>query len=98
VLPFAQDADGVVHEATYLESVDADLAREHRHSTAASAGRFAATVKARKLVLTHFSPRYDRYEPEAKKIIDLLYEARSHFSGEVIAAADFLTVEIPRRV
>jgi ribonuclease Z len=98
VLPFAQDADGVVHESTYLESVDADLAREHRHSTAAAAGRFAATVKAKKLVLTHFSPRYDRYEPDAKKIIDLVQEARSFFDGEVFAAADFMSVEIPRRV
>ncbi|HYF50880.1 MAG TPA: MBL fold metallo-hydrolase, partial [Planctomycetota bacterium] len=96
-LSLAQDADCVVHEATYLESADADLAREHRHSTAAGAARFATKANAKKLVLTHFSPRYDRVEPGAKTIADLVHEAKAHFAGEVVAAHDFLSVEIPRR-
>ena len=96
-LPFAQDADLVIHEATYLESTDAELAREHRHSTAASAGRFATKANAKKLVLTHFSPRYDRVEPGAKTIADLVHEARTHFpNGDVFAAHDFFSLEIPR--
>jgi ribonuclease Z len=97
VLPLAQGADLVVHEATYLESADAQLAVEHRHSTAASAARFATAAQARKLVMTHFSPRYDRCEPGVKSIHDLVQEAKAHFAGEVVAAHDFLSVEVPRR-
>jgi ribonuclease Z len=97
LLTLSQGADQVIHEATYLESADAQLAVEHRHSTAAGAGRFATAAQAKKLVMTHFSPRYDRNEPSVKMISDLVHEARAHFSGEVAAAHDFLSVEMPRR-
>jgi ribonuclease Z len=96
-VPLAQDADFVVHEATYLGSTDAAQAKEHRHSTAADAGRFAAAIHARKLAITHISARYEQPDPEAKSVKDLVAEAKSVFSGEVCAAEDFLTVDVPRR-
>ncbi len=96
-LPLAMDADFIVHEATFLGSTDGAQAKEHRHSTAADAGRFAAAANARKLAITHISARYEQVDPEAKKVADLVAEAKSVFSGEVVAAEDFLGIEIPRR-
>ena len=94
--PFAQSADLVVHEATYLGSEHADEAREHRHSTAADAGRFASAVNAKRLAITHLSARYEQVIPGAKTVADLVAEARSVFAGDVIAAEDFLTIELPK--
>lgn len=64
----AHEADVVVHEATnaFLQGIDKgkgvqEVQREasiHGHSTPQMAGRFCRSVKARKLVLNHFSPRY----------------------------------------
>ena len=52
-----QGVDVLIHECTY-EAALADKAIAHGHSTAAQAGRVAADVDARMLILTHFSARY----------------------------------------
>ena len=72
----AQGADVLIHEATnaHLPDIDARartmtysrLERDtfvHGHSTPQMAGKFASRIKAKRLVLTHFSPRY-RGEPD----------------------------------
>ena len=84
----ARGADLVVHEATYGSEV-ARLAAERLHSTAEMAAEVARRAGARRLFLTHFSPRYESPEP-------LVEEARALFPATE-AAADLLTVEIPRR-
>ena len=50
-------ADLLSHEATFSQS-EAVKAGVAMHSTAAMAGAFAAQLRARHLVLTHFSARY----------------------------------------
>jgi ribonuclease Z len=98
IVPFAQDADFLLHEATYLARTDAEAARTHRHATAEIAGALAARIGAKRLALTHFSPRYESDEPGAPRVADLVAEARTAFGSEaVVAAADFMTIEIPRR-
>jgi len=97
VLPFAQNADLMLHEATFLESRDKEHAHEYGHSTSADAARFAQQANAKRLVLSHFSSRYDNYEPGEPNISDLLAEAKAVFpEREIIAAKDFLTLEIQR--
>ena len=57
LVPLAENADIVVHEAT-LEDEQWILARSHGHSTAGGAGRFAAKAKAKAFILTHMSSRH----------------------------------------
>ena len=89
----ASDADLLIHEATFAQ-VDEGLAVRSTHSTAAMAARVASEAGARKLLITHFSPRYfpgNETEPE-----DLLREARAVFP-ETEMARDFLSVDVERR-
>jgi ribonuclease Z len=85
----AADADLLVIEATFLHA-DAALAEEYGHLTARQAGTVAARAGVRRLVLTHFSQRYD--EPERFRD-----EAAAVFSGDVVVAEDLVTVPVPPR-
>jgi ribonuclease Z len=89
----ARDADLLIHEATFAAR-DEDLARRSLHSTTVMAARVASEAGAKRLLLTHFSPRYafgNAVEPNV-----LLAEARAIFPDTELAH-DFLTVEVPRR-
>lgn len=88
----ARGADLLIHEATFAEA-DEGLAVRSTHSTAAMAARVAREAAARRLLITHFSPRYfpgNQTEPE-----DLLREARAVFP-QTEMARDFLSVEVER--
>jgi ribonuclease Z len=85
----ARDVDLLVIESTFLDA-NADLAGAYGHLTAGQAARAAAEAGVRRLVLTHFSQRYE--DPNAFGA-----EAARWFDGEVVVAADLLRVPIPRR-
>ncbi len=87
-LELADGADLVVCESTFL-SCDEHLAAEYGHMTARQAGRLAREAGARRLVLTHFSRRYDDAEAFGR-------EARAEFP-DVVVAADFDTIAVPSR-
>ena len=87
VIAAARGADLLVHEATFGQD-ERQRAQETGHSTAAEAARVAREAGARRLVLTHISPRYTREAPE------LLSEARAVFPGTVVAR-DGMTVDVP---
>ncbi|HLX63230.1 MAG TPA: ribonuclease Z, partial [Planctomycetota bacterium] len=95
--PFAENADVAIHEATYAIA-DAELAKQNAHSTSADAGSFAASAKAKQLILTHFSPRYEpRPQGTGPTVADLVKEAEAAFlEGRVLAAKDFMQYEIKR--
>jgi ribonuclease Z len=89
----SRDADLLIHEATFAEA-DEGLAIRSTHSTAAMAARVGREAGARRLILTHLSPRYfpgNQTGPE-----DLLNEARAVFP-EAELAHDFLSVDVGRR-
>jgi len=80
-----QDADLLVCEATFCEDL-ADRARETGHSTVKQSCEIARRANAKRLLLTHFSPRYDRQA----------IERELEFPGAIVGE-DGLTVEVPYR-
>ncbi|MCA1818380.1 MAG: ribonuclease Z [Acidobacteria bacterium] len=86
----AEGADLLIHEATFSDE-DAHLARQSTHSTASDAARVALEANARRLALTHISPRYAPGNPV--ELPRLLEQARAIFPSTIIAE-DFMTVEV----
>ena len=89
----AKDADVLIHEATFAHQ-DADMAFEKMHSTSTMAAQVALLAGAKKLIMTHFSPRYTPGNPIG--LDDLKQEARAIFPNTKLAY-DFYTYEVPRR-
>ncbi|WP_285733002.1 ribonuclease Z [Nocardiopsis sp. ATB16-24] len=87
----AQDADMLIIESTYLDSEE-HLARAHGHLSARQAGRIAARAKARTLVLTHLSERYEPHD-------DTLFveQAAAEFTGPITLAHDLQRIPLPTR-
>jgi len=88
----AQNADLLIHEATFARQ-DEELARQSLHSTTVMAARVAQEARVKKLVLTHFSPRYEG--GSTMRINDLLGEARSIFPPTEMAH-DLMRIEVAR--
>ncbi|HWS70916.1 MAG TPA: ribonuclease Z [Thermoanaerobaculia bacterium] len=86
-MELARDADLLIHEATYDDSMAME-ARERGHSTAVEAAEVARDAGAKRLVLTHLSSRYTDAAP-------LLAEARGVFANAELAE-DFATFDVPR--
>jgi ribonuclease Z len=83
----SENADLLIHEATFLED-ERDRAADTLHSTALQAAQIARDAKVRLLALTHVSPRY--FGPE------LAREAREVFAATIVPR-DFDVVEVPFR-
>merc|ERR1712187_115181 len=68
IFGLAQGADVLIHEATntFINGIDKDTNNEmvtinakfHGHSTPCMAGKFAKRIRAKNLIMNHFSPRY----------------------------------------
>ncbi|MEM2367819.1 MAG: ribonuclease Z [Candidatus Bathyarchaeia archaeon] len=82
---FAADADLLIHDAT-LDDELAERAYEDGHSTPSQAAENAKNSRAKLLILTHISARY-----ENPKV--LLKQARKIFKKTQVAE-DFMTLEI----
>ncbi len=90
VVRLSKDVDLLVHESTFSEK-DEKMAYEKLHSTTIMAAKTALLSNAKKLVLTHLSPRYTK--KSSIKPTDLLIEARKIFPNTFLAK-DFLTTNI----
>ncbi len=77
VVDAAKNANLLVHDACFTEE-DKQLAGEKMHSTAKQAAETAKEAGAKKLLLTHFSNRYD----DRKKLLE---EAKKIFPESVLA-------------
>jgi ribonuclease Z len=89
----ADRADMLVCECTFANA-EAGLARDYGHLTAGQAGQIAAQSGARRLVLTHFSQRYESGSEGFKRLAD---EAAAAFGGEVVLAGDLDRIPVPPR-
>ena len=83
---FAADADLVIHESTFDDSL-AEKAALDGHSTPSQAAQEAKAANAKQLVLTHISARY----PDATLLLE---QAKKVFANTVLAE-DFMELELP---
>ena len=88
----SRGADLLIHEATFVDE-DAQLARQSTHSTASDAARVAREAGARRLAVTHVSPRYAPGNPI--ELSALVRQARAAFPATTLAE-DFMTIEVER--
>ena len=86
----SKNADLLVHESTFSKE-DESMAYEKLHSTTIMAAKTALLSNAKKLIITHFSPRYTNKNSITPS--DLLKEAQKVFPNTQLAK-DFLTAEI----
>lgn len=83
----ARDADVLVHEATFATGME-EKAETYGHSTFAQAAHVAASAGAKRLVLTHFSSRYDE-----EAVARMVEETKPAFANTE-PARDYLQIEI----
>ena len=83
---FAENADLVVHDCTFDDSL-AEKASVDGHSTPTQAAQQAKAACAKRLVLSHISARY----PDASLLLE---QAKRIFSNTTLAE-DFLEIELP---
>ncbi|MGI8549759.1 MAG: ribonuclease Z [Dehalococcoidia bacterium] len=83
----ARDVDLLIHESTFADSETVE-AGEYGHSTARQAAEIAKQAGSRRLLLTHFSSRYD--EPGTAA---MLVQAREVFP-ETVLAEDYLSLDL----
>lgn len=88
-IELAAGVDLLVCEATHLDT-EHRLARASGHMTARDAGWLAREAGARRLVLTHFSQRYDNLAPFAEEAADL--------HPDVVVAKEFDRIPVPARM
>jgi ribonuclease Z len=85
IIPYIQEVGLLYHEATFMHDLAA-AAADKFHSTAIEAATIAAKAKVRKLLIGHFSARYEDVGP-------LLAEARSVFP-ETYPAEEGIVLDI----
>ena len=85
-----EDAQLLVHEATYTEAILQKVGPGPTHSSVQRVAQFATERGLPNLILTHFSARYDN--PEGMAEIEA--EARQHYAGQLFLAQDFASYQL----
>lgn len=113
IADMAMDADFLIHEATnaHLPGIDSatkltdtyesveEKTKSRGHSTPQMAGAFAKRIRAKQLVLNHFSARYpgnDDVDEQAKTIMNAIGQLaqQEYGSTKVICARDLMSIEV----
>ena len=79
IVPIIKDVDLLYHEATFLKDRE-DLCEKTKHSTAEQAASIANQANAKKLIIGHYSSRYNNLE-------DFKAEAQTIFKNVELAEA-----------
>jgi len=101
LIPFALNADYLVHEIMYIPAVEGMVKRRpnavklkesimSHHTSAENVGRIASTANVKNLILTHFVPSDD------KSLTDQIWlnAVRNNFSGNIIVGRDLLQLAL----
>lgn len=98
IAKLAENCDVITHEST-LDDDDEKSCVDKGHSTPTMAAKFASTIKAKRLILTHYSARY---APEVKEkdddrvSISILKDQALKTFSNVELAEDFKSFEIKK--
>jgi ribonuclease Z len=84
----AEDAEVLIHEATYTEKILRKVGPGPQHSSARMTALAAAQAGVPNLVLTHFSPRYQESKGPLT-MADVENEAKEAYGGQLFLARDF---------
>ena len=85
IISYLENVDLIYHESTFLESKK-DKAIKTKHSTAKEAATIALKAKAKKLIIGHFSARYDssdQFLEEAKVIFNKTITAYDGYTHQI---------------
>ncbi len=85
IISYLENVDLIYHESTFLES-KMDKAIKTKHSTAKQAATIALKVKAKKLIIGHFSARYDnsdQFLEEAKLVFNQTISAYDGYTHQI---------------
>ncbi|KAA6394215.1 MAG: putative ribonuclease Z, partial [Streblomastix strix] len=84
--------DTMIHEATYANALNWQ-AQKYGHTTSGQAGKRAKRLRAQRLIITHFSSRYDDESENGVQM--LLDEAKAEFGSQnAFAAYDGMFVDL----
>jgi ribonuclease Z len=86
LIDLGKNSDILIHEATFSKELS-DIAKDKKHSTAPDAASDALKMKAKQLILTHISTRYQEDD------VKLLEEAKVIFKNTLLAR-DLMRVEL----
>ncbi len=86
LIEFFRDCNLLIFDSTYGDE-HKEKAVENMHSTAKEAATLAAKANVKKLVLTHFSARYED--------VSVLVKEASEMHPNVVVAEDLLAIEVP---
>lgn len=95
---FVQEADALVHECTYTQSIqDKNLAKgiNFMHTSADTIGRFAAMMDLPCLILTHFSARFATFDNPTSHTPNMGHirtEVQEHYQGRLVLVQDLMQI------
>lgn len=98
IAKLAEGCDLITHEST-IEDEEEKSCIEKGHSTPSMAANFASLIKAKRLILTHYSARYApeiKEEDDTRTSISKLKEQALKTFSNVELAEDFKTFEIKK--
>ena len=80
IVPIIKGVDILYHETTFLKEL-ADQAEQKYHSTAEQAAWIASLAGVKKLIIGHYSARYDETEPFLEEAIPIFKETELAYDG-----------------
>jgi len=87
MIPFIKNADLLYHETTFMQDMVAN-ADEKQHSTTIQAANIALKAEVKKLLIGHYSARYDELEPLLKEVKSVFENAELAVEGERFVIGD----------